>query len=532
MKRLSLFIFVILVIGQVTVSHPATIRVPQDQPTIQAGIDAAVDGDTVLVDDGLYTGAGNVNLDFKGKAITVKSVNGAAATIIDCQNTASTKGFIFQSGETASSVLNGFTVINGKKNGSRPNDRGGGIYCNSSSPSIINCIITDNETMGNGGGISCESSSSPSIINCLITGNKTKGNGGGIWCDSSSPNITNCTLTGNSATGNGGGIFCGASSSPIIKNTILWADSNVEVFLQKSSSTIIITFSDVQGGRGAFGGNEAAIADSFYQNNIESDPLFGNPFSGLPYDLGPGSPCINVATSAGAPSIDIVGRPRPSGSGVDMGAYEQSDDASLPVELSAFSGAITQDGVILKWRTESETNNLGFHIYRSEEKAGEYVRITSTLISGQENTAVAHNYNFLDKTAPEGATYWYLIEDIDIHGIRERSDPIEVRFDLPRVIPTHFRLWQNYPNPLNLETWIPYELAANAEVTITIYNAQGQQIRTLSLGRQPTGLYLTKDRAAYWNGQSNTGELVSSGIYIYHMQAGDFASTKKMIILK
>ena len=103
----------------------------------------------------------------------------------------------------------------------------------------------------------------------------------------------------------------------------------------------------------------------------------------------------------------------------------------------------------LKWRTESETNNLGFHIYRSEEKAGEYVRITPTLISGQENTAVAHDYNFFGKTAAEGTTYCYLIEDIDIHGIRERSNLIEVRFDLNRgeqsvrVIPTHFRLWQN-----------------------------------------------------------------------------------------
>ena len=69
-----------------------------------------------------------------------------------------------------------------------------------------------------------------------------------------------------------------------------------------------------------------------------------------------------------------------------------------------------------------------------------------------------------DKTATEGTTYWYLIEDIDIHGIRERSNLIEVRFDLNRgeqsvrVIPTHFRLWQNYPNPFNPETWLPYQL--------------------------------------------------------------------------
>ena len=89
----------------VRLGYGTTIRVPFDQPTIQAGISAAVNGDIVVVSDGTYTGAGNVNLDFLGKAITVKSENGAVATIIDCQNTANTRGFIFQTGETAASIL-------------------------------------------------------------------------------------------------------------------------------------------------------------------------------------------------------------------------------------------------------------------------------------------------------------------------------------------------------------------------------------------------------------------------------------------
>ncbi|MCH8293971.1 T9SS type A sorting domain-containing protein, partial [Candidatus Poribacteria bacterium] len=70
------------------------------------------------------------------------------------------------------------------------------------------------------------------------------------------------------------------------------------------------------------------------------------------------------------------------------------------------------------------------------------------------------------------------------------------------------------------------------EVTITIYNSQGHHIRTLELGTQPANSYLVKDRAAYWDGYSHIGERVSSGIYYYHFQAGDFAATKKMIILK
>ena len=103
---------------------------------------------------------------------------------------------------------------------------------------------------------------------------------------------------------------------------------------------------------------------------------------------------------------------------------------------------------------------------------------------------------------------------------------------LVTVLPSEFRLHQNYPNPFNPETWIPYDLAADASVEITIYNTQGHRIRTLTLGAQPAGLYLTIDKAAHWDGCSDTGELVSSGIYFYHLRAGDFHATKKMIIKK
>ena len=94
------------------------------------------------------------------------------------------------------------------------------------------------------------------------------------------------------------------------------------------------------------------------------------------------------------------------------------------------------------------------------------------------------------------------------------------------------RLLQNYPNPFNPETWIPYQLATEADVTVVIYDNRGQRIRTLKLGPQPSGLYLTQERAAYWDGRSDTGEWVSSGTYFYHLQAGSYSAAKKMIILK
>ncbi len=94
------------------------------------------------------------------------------------------------------------------------------------------------------------------------------------------------------------------------------------------------------------------------------------------------------------------------------------------------------------------------------------------------------------------------------------------------------RLLQNYPNPFNPETWIPYQLATEAEVTIVIYDNGGQRVRTLKLGTQPPGLYLAQEKAAYWDGRSDTGEWVSSGTYFYHLQAGSYSAAKKMIILK
>jgi len=93
-------------------------------------------------------------------------------------------------------------------------------------------------------------------------------------------------------------------------------------------------------------------------------------------------------------------------------------------------------------------------------------------------------------------------------------------------------LGQNYPNPFNPETWIPYELAEAGYVTSSIYDSQGSPVRILAVGHQEVGQYLTREEAAYWDGRNSSGEQVSSGVYYYHLKAGDFHATKKMVILK
>ena len=88
------------------------------------------------------------------------------------------------------------------------------------------------------------------------------------------------------------------------------------------------------------------------------------------------------------------------------------------------------------------------------------------------------------------------------------------------------------PNPFNPETWIPYQLAKPAEVTLTIYAVGGRVVRQLTLGHQPAGMYHNKRRAAYWDGRNAQGEEVASGLYFYTLTAGDFTATRKMLIRK
>ena len=99
-------------------------------------------------------------------------------------------------------------------------------------------------------------------------------------------------------------------------------------------------------------------------------------------------------------------------------------------------------------------------------------------------------------------------------------------------IPSETRLLLNYPNPFNPETWIPYQLAASADVSVSIYSVNGHLVRRLELGHQSAGMYQSRSRAAYWDGRNAFGERVASGLYFYTLTAGDFTATRKMLIRK
>ena len=216
----------VLLVGALCISAVGkTIYVDNDGPAdfnnIQAGIDASADGDTVLIAPGTYTGEGNRDIDFEGKAITVKSEEGPQTCIIDCQGSKDDphRGFQFVSGEGRDSVLAGFKIING--NGpeirfvSLDRSVGGAVLCMDSSPTIFGCVIDRNFTRryGYGGGIYC-SNSAAAITKCIVQYNNAGFFGGGIFCDGGSVVIDQCTLISNTAD-SGGGIYFGGGTGSV-----------------------------------------------------------------------------------------------------------------------------------------------------------------------------------------------------------------------------------------------------------------------------------------------------------------------------
>jgi M6 family metalloprotease-like protein len=185
--------------------------------TIQAAIDAADNGDEIIAN---AKGAYFEHVDFKGKDVLVRSgdVDNPADQTIYPETT-----FIigvrdsvvkFQSGEGPDCILKGFTLGHGRA------DYGGGIYCESASPTITNCIIRRNRAKYDGGGIFCESGS-PTIIDCTIEDNTAGGDGGGIFCDSGSLTITDCAILSNETDGYGGGVICISSGDLTITDSVL-----------------------------------------------------------------------------------------------------------------------------------------------------------------------------------------------------------------------------------------------------------------------------------------------------------------------
>jgi len=187
---------------------------------------------------------------------------------------------------------------------------------------------------------------------------------------------------------------------------------------------------------------------------------------------------------------------------------ELSYDPSLlmPLEVKAASG------YFLKYRADS--GQLRIWLARAEAFEGSGSLVEVTFKVGENVATPIKGYLSLSKFKLNETT-------LDKKALTEFT-----------IQPYQFKLLPNYPNPFNPDTWIPYELAEEAEVAIEIYNLAGQLIRSLNLGLRPRGTYYSKSKAAHWDGRNDAGEHVASGVYFYHLQAGSFQATKKMVIAK
>jgi hypothetical protein len=192
----------------------------------------------------------------------------------------------------------------------------------------------------------------------------------------------------------------------------------------------------------------------------------------------------------------------------------------FPVELSSFTANLIGSDVILDWRTETEIDNYGFevekHVGSRQRAVGEW--ITLGFVDGHGNSNSPKEYSFIDKSPKGGKQISYRLKQIDNDGDFEYSKIITVEIDAPNG----FELSQNYPNPFNPTTNIQYAISSRQFVTLKLYDVLGNEVIILVAEEKEPGRYDVGFNAAR----------LSSGAYIYRLEAGNYTATKQMILLK
>ncbi len=219
---------------------------------------------------------------------------------------------------------------------------------------------------------------------------------------------------------------------------------------------------------------------------------------------------LESSTSAdfGAPGKDEV-----------YGSGTVHNDLLVPVELLTFDAVQEENSIKLLWETGSETENLGFDIYRSVNSKNDFHKINSSLIEGAGTTAEATSYEYTDDEVSGNATYYYALADVDFYGHVTWHESIEVTFN---EIPHVFTLGPCYPNPFsagngyaiggNRGMLVTYSLGEAAQVSIDVYDITGRRIKQLVNERKKFGEHRIR-----WDGTNGDGYAVASGIYIIRM---------------
>ncbi|RKY65963.1 MAG: hypothetical protein DRP97_08505 [Candidatus Latescibacterota bacterium] len=240
----------------------------------------------------------------------------------------------------------------------------------------------------------------------------------------------------------------------------------------------------------------------------------------------PDAGIVNPSVAAEGYTLDVSTNIEPSA--ITSNSYSiYNEDGSLPVELAYFAACGERGGIALRWRTESETNNLRWVLERSTEPEGPYEVIACP--RGQGSTPQPTDYLFQDRDVKPDQVYFYRLADQDFDGTLTYHEIVSAS----AVFPKAYRLRQNYPNPFNPATTIEYDLPRAGSVLLEIYNMAGQKVRTLVDKRQEAAFY-----SVLWDSRDEAGREVGSGVYIYHLVVrdsdggGGFRAVKRMVMVR
>ena len=517
--------------------------------TIQKGIDESRRNDIVQVLPGTYeenirlysdlivlgSGAENTTIAAESEnVVTANNIHNISLSGFTLDGGGNTADYgIAITGNSTVSIFNNHIV--GAKTG---------VWCaDSSSPLIENNTIAENVENG----IYCQSTTTATIQYNLIRDNNLSG----VMCENASPTIHENTITGNSW-----GIMAGESTPTITQNHInkngqgVWLRGNCAGKLYHNTIELNRAEGIVCGEttKTEIVGNAISYNNAGFYCNNESNPLISENL------IHSNRGVALYATHSSVPKMirNII---RNNGGGIafDMSAHPTIGgspiNANTIVDNGGWGISHSTDNIINAtynyWGTTDETEIAS--MMRGEGKTifKPFINTLDEIIADVSgdgtisalDAALILQYviGLIDKfpaTSPIGqAAQKYVAGEITI----DELDRLLQKWGYPSVfklLGLENQLLQNYPNPFNPDTWIPFKLAQSAPVTINIYDTKGQLVRTLHIGNKGAGIYVTKDKAAYWDGMDSLGENVGSGIYFYTLQAGDFRATRKMLIVK
>jgi len=467
-----------------------TLEVPDVFSGIQAAIDYAIDGDTILVAAGTYY----ENINYLGKDVIIVSESGPELTIID-GSLEETTTVLIANQESRLAVLDGFTIQNGSgflKYGTKSNERYGGGICVRfvSSATLRNLIVTNNSvpngpepSAGGGIGVAFESDL---LVEDVLVHNNTANHGAGFFSYHAFPELNNVTCRSNHAAGCGGGAAF-ETSTPTINHIVMYNNVADEGggglwFFKKSEA--VINQATIYGNDGVVGGGGILAIDDNNLCLVNSICWDNTPDQIESYNYAPNN---WIPSHVGIANSNIQGGIRH----LDL----------LPDELIFYDSNLLIDPLF----TDPENGDYSLQETSPCTDAG-----TARFVWGGDT--------LID------------IDHAEYNGLAPDMGAIESLFGVSVVeglIPERFMLNQNYPNPFNPSTTISYTLPGQSDVKLIVYDIQGREVTTIQEAEQSPGTYEVK-----WNGIDQSGNPVSTGVYFCRLQAGAYSKTIKMLYLK